>query len=267
MFRRVQRLFTFTILLLLLQTVTYAKPIVNLENVNQGIVSVKYTQKSDKKIKLIIEKDSKSVVHDIKKIDEFEDFALTFGNGKYVALVYRNIKDNKYELLQEKSFTLNIEDPNTVYLRSTQEISFKEEDEPIRYIKEKTKDIEDPFEKIAKIHQYIVSHITYDREKARIIEKGYQPNINDTFRTNTGICYDYSVLFAAMARSLGIETKLVKGYANYAPTTYHAWNQVLINGEWVTIDTTYDASLNKSGSKATLAMMKDDSNYIVVNQY
>jgi transglutaminase/protease-like cytokinesis protein 3 len=43
-----------------------------------------------------------------------------------------------------------------------------------------------------------------------------------------------------MLRSQGIPTKLIKGYTDKVDG-YHAWNEVLIDRQWVVIDTTYDA--------------------------
>ncbi len=265
MYSNLLRFFYVCSFTILFQTAAYAKPVLNEEKIKEGIISIQYKEKTEKKIKLIIEKDKQSITHDIKKTEGFEDFALTFGNGKYKISLYKNIRDNQYEPVMEKMIILSLKDPNSVFLKSTQQIHFTETDEAILYIKEHTKGLSEEKEKIKSIHQYIINHIAYDREKAKIVEKGYLPNIDDTFATQKGICQDYSVLFAAMARSLGIKTKLVKGYASYAPTTYHAWNEVLLEGEWITIDTTYDTNLYKNGR--TIELGKNRQNYQVVNEY
>lgn len=80
----------------------------------------------------------------------------------------------------------------------------------------------------------------------------------------SGICYDYSALFAGMLRSLGIPTKLVKGYKNDM-REYHAWNEVLVGENWVIIDTTYDAALNSQKNKPN--MYKSTSEYSKQREY
>ena len=67
-----------------------------------------------------------------------------------------------------------------------------------------------------------------------------------------------------MLRSIGIPTKLVKGYKNDLKE-YHAWNQVLLDGSWITIDTTYDAALKKGNIK--ISMIKDGTEYNNVREY
>lgn len=65
------------------------------------------------------------------------------------------------------------------------------------------------------------------------------PVINDIIRTQYRICYDYSALTAAMLRSLGMFTKLAIGYKSDLEK-YHVSNQVNLNSQWITIDTTYN---------------------------
>ena len=52
-----------------------------------------------------------------------------------------------------------------------------------------------------------------------------------------GICQDLTALAACMLRVQGIPAKLVIGYAD---RSYHAWNNVLIDGEYVMLDVTAD---------------------------
>jgi len=91
----------------------------------------------------------------------------------------------------------------------------------------------------------------------------YLPDIEKTYLEETGICYDYAALFAAMLRSIGIPTKLVKGYSKENPEVYHAWNEVLINGTWIVVDTTLDASEPKDKTQ----MSKTSSDYLKVYEY
>jgi transglutaminase/protease-like cytokinesis protein 3 len=65
-----------------------------------------------------------------------------------------------------------------------------------------------------------------------------------------------------MLRSTGIPAKLVKGYANYNPGVYHAWNEVYLDGQWHVIDTTLDASTGIYDE-----IFKDASDYTKVSEY
>ncbi len=83
----------------------------------------------------------------------------------------------------------------------------------------------------------LVSDIEYDNE---FIEQGlnspfYIPNADKTLVTNKGICSDQAVLLAVMLRSQGIPTRYISGYLHLEG---HAWNEILINGEWIPVDAT-----------------------------
>lgn len=119
-------------------------------------------------------------------------------------------------------------------------------------------------EKIEAIHNYIVENIEYDNSKYATLDSTYVPNPNQVLSAKSGICYDYASVFAAMSRSLDIPTKLVKGYKNDI-TEYHAWNQVLINGEWLTIDCTYNATLYANHYDTTVVM--NAHNYSIKKAY
>ena len=66
-------------------------------------------------------------------------------------------------------------------------------------------------------------------------QSGYVPDIDDMLETKMGICFDFSALMGALLRSQGVPTQMVMGYADI---TYHAWNNIYIDGEWVRYDAT-----------------------------
>ncbi|MCQ2911840.1 MAG: transglutaminase domain-containing protein, partial [Clostridia bacterium] len=75
----------------------------------------------------------------------------------------------------------------------------------------------------------------------------------------------YSAIFAGMLRSLDIPTKMVKGYNKADLNTYHAWNQVLVNGEWKTVDTTNDAYRVQKG--INVDMFKNAEDFIISYEF
>lgn len=74
----------------------------------------------------------------------------------------------------------------------------------------------------------------------------YTPGVTNThtlaqqaFSTGQGVCQDYSHIFIAMSRYLGIPAR----YANGAPLgegPSHAWTEVYVDGKWVGIDPTHN---------------------------
>ena len=70
-----------------------------------------------------------------------------------------------------------------------------------------------------------MSNLTYDYEKADTVTTGYLPDVDETLKTGTGICFDYAALTTAMLRSCDIPCKLQIGYAG---DIKHAWIDVWI---------------------------------------
>jgi transglutaminase-like putative cysteine protease len=62
------------------------------------------------------------------------------------------------------------------------------------------------------------------------------PSAMDVWKRRAGDCNEHSVLFAALARAVGIPTRVVAGllYSD-GRFFYHAWNEVYL-GRWVTVD-------------------------------
>ena len=67
-------------------------------------------------------------------------------------------------------------------------------------------------------------------------------DLDEVLETKMGICFDFSALMGALLRSQGIPTQMVMGYADI---TYHAWNNILIDGEWVRYDATSAVTFTK----------------------
>ena len=124
-------------------------------------------------------------------------------------------------------------------------------------------------------YTYITTHITYDYHKAETVEAGYLPNVDETLKTGTGICFDYAALLTAMLRSQDIPCKLEIGYSG---DIKHAWVDVYIRDKgWVTkaasfdgdtwelMDPTFDA--NSSDNEAIQEYIGDESNYTVQYTY
>ena len=65
------------------------------------------------------------------------------------------------------------------------------------------------------------------------------PDALTTLRSKMGDCNEHASLFAALARSLNIPTVIATGVTllNNA-FYYHAWNEVCLDGEWYSLDTT-----------------------------
>ncbi|MDF1577917.1 MAG: transglutaminase-like domain-containing protein [Desulfurivibrionaceae bacterium] len=65
------------------------------------------------------------------------------------------------------------------------------------------------------------------------------PDAVTTLRIRRGDCNEHAVLFAALARNVGIPTRIVAGVIFHEGAFYyHAWNEVCLDGSWLSLDTT-----------------------------
>lgn len=67
------------------------------------------------------------------------------------------------------------------------------------------------------------------------------PNALQVLQTRAGDCNEHAVLYAALARAVGLPARVVAGlvYQNGA-FLYHAWNEVWLGDQWVTVDAIFD---------------------------
>jgi hypothetical protein len=65
------------------------------------------------------------------------------------------------------------------------------------------------------------------------------PDALTTLANRFGDCNEHAALFAALSRSLGIPTAIAAGVTlQNKAFYYHAWNEVCLGGQWVSVDTT-----------------------------
>jgi transglutaminase/protease-like cytokinesis protein 3 len=231
---------------------------------SQGVVGIQYEVPKDKRIKVMITKDNNSYTYNLYASQQAESFPLQQGNGSYKVSVLENTTGNKYKPLYTEVVDLSLNDTNSVYLGSVQNVKWSSSDKAILKAKQLTQGKTTDQEKVKAIHDYIVTNVKYDYSLANSVTTDYIPNINNTLTSQKGICYDYASLFAAMARSVDVPTKLVMGNTSYV-AQYHAWNEVLLDGKWVTIDTTVDAGLGKG--KQPVELIKSSSKYTAAKFY
>ena len=111
-------------------------------------------------------------------------------------------------------------------------------------------------EKVQAIYQWIIQNFEYDYDYHAIIQYF---NVRQTLRTQKGVCYDFSNLFAALCRNQNIPCYVVDG-APYDSSANHTWNRVYFNGSWWNVDVTNDMSANK-GNGSIYGIRKLESSH------
>ncbi|MBD0382022.1 transglutaminase domain-containing protein [Paenibacillus sp. WST5] len=231
---------------------------------DKGIITVNYkSAKAAKAIVRIAKDDSKYDYHLVTGAH----YPLQLGDGKYSVLVAEAAGNNKYKVVAQDTMYVKLANKEEVFLQSIQLINWDDKTKAVIESKQLTQNDETDMDKIASIYAYVTQNIKYDYEKAQTVEADYIPDLDAVYESEEGICYDYASVFAAMARSEGIPTRLVMGYSAEVPDTYHAWNQVYLQGsdKWVTIDTTYDAVRIQAGEETP--MIKDEADYKISKIY
>jgi hypothetical protein len=99
------------------------------------------------------------------------------------------------------------------------------------------------------LYDWVGSRVAYDYAKAENYEKNrvwHEQTPQDTFDTRLGVCIDYARLYAVMARSQGLQVRVVTGQGydgrgGYGP---HAWNEVFVSDKqaWLPLDPTWASS-------------------------
>lgn len=242
----------------------YADSSFDTENLDKGVVGAVYKSNSKLKIKITYKKESYTYNLNGEGTKEF--FPLQMGNGSYKVSLYQNTAGSSYKLIESINVDLNLDDQNVVYLGSTQNINWELNPKTIKKAVELTKDTDNLEEKAKILWNFMIKNNEYDHKKLDKLPATYLPIPDITLEEKTGICYDFSSLYASMLRSEGIPAKLVKGYAPDYAKGYHAWNEVYDESkkEWFIIDSTYDIQLH---SKKSVEMRKKAEKFKKVYEY
>lgn len=241
-----------------------------------GYIKVKYLNKTGKKLKVIIENGRGSYTYDLNNNGDEDIYPLQMGNGKYKIRVFENISGSKYAVKQTVTIDVKLNDANAPFLVANQYIDYTNTSETIKKAEELTQGKTDDFEKIDLIYDYIITNISYDTEKAKTVQSGYLPSLDEIFKSNKGICFDYASMMAAMLRSQEIPAKLVMGYSSNV-SAYHAWNEVYTEetgwiklnemyfdgNEWKLMDSTIASSAKQSNSPRLI----DHTNKLIDSKY
>uniref|UniRef100_UPI004057528A transglutaminase-like domain-containing protein n=1 Tax=Candidatus Electronema sp. TaxID=2698783 RepID=UPI004057528A len=120
---------------------------------------------------------------------------------------------------------------NAVYLRGSRYVQAED-----AKIIAKAKDIvggeTDPVQQVKLLTDWVYKNI----EKRPVIGL---PDALTTLDSRLGDCNEHAALFAALSRSLGIPTAIAAGVTLQKNAFYyHAWNEVCIQGQWISLDTT-----------------------------
>lgn len=225
---------------------------IDTSSVQQGTVGINNNGSTSKRMKVMITKASTVYTYELNAAKKFEKFPLQSGSGSYEVVLLENTGGTSYRKVDTASVNLQAAGTGKVFLGSVQNVNWKDSKNAVALAKKLTAGKKTDQAKARAIYNYVTANVNYDFKKARSLSGMYLPSADGTLASKKGICYDYSSLMAVMLRSSGIPTKLVMGSTTYVKE-YHAWNEIYLNGKWVTVDATVDSSYKKAGKKIAFA--------------
>jgi len=147
-----------------------------------------------------------------------------------------------------------LEDGNTLLRTNTATSRLSKHDDYKRYTREElsyplqapavielahraSKPLAPPFEQAEQLTHFVYDYIKYDHHST-------MQNVLDVIDKQRGDCNEYAELFTTLGRALGLPVRTVIGLAytgEQSPAfALHAWNEVLLEKNWVAFDPTWD---------------------------
>ncbi len=123
-----------------------------------------------------------------------------------------------------------------------EEAEFAGESEIVALAGKITAGIEDDYEKLVAVYDWVTGNIAYDTEKAKNVS-AYGSGALYLLQTGKGVCHDYAELTKDLLEALGIEATYESGEVHISTDEMelHAWNKALVHGTWYALDTTWGA--------------------------
>lgn len=222
-----------------------------------GIIGIQADVTGNEKLKVKVCREENAVFYNISPGQTIK-VPLQMGNGTYQIELYQNISGTEYAKLFNQDLNVSMENENEVFLLSSQIVNFEDSVNAMGLAEQLTQNTGSDTDKLNAIYEYVVQNIIYDYDEINRIDSTYIPDIDSVLESKKGICYDYAAVMASLLREAGIPAKLLMGYRSDTEA-YHAWNQALVGGEWVTLDTTFDSVSKQNGQSYTI--MKDAGLY------
>lgn len=235
--------------------------VVDISNISEGYIIADYVG-TNAKVKLrITGPDGVTYTYDLHGGNEV--FPITAGNGSYTIGVFENIAETKYSTALSFTVDATVTNEFGPYLYPNQYVNFNAASLPIAKAVDLAYTANTDLEVVENVYNYIIDHFTYDYDKAKSVVSGYLPVVDDVYRANTGICFDYAAVMATMLRSQNIPTRLEVGYMG---EEYHAWISIYIEDiGWINGIIEFDGSTWNLMDPTFASTSKSPTDFITEN--
>ncbi len=250
------------------------KAIIDYSHTDEGYVMVQYTAATTSRLKVQVKGPATTYTYNLTA-QQWTTFPFSEGDGKYTVSLFLNVTGTKYAAVLSQTMDVKLKDQTRPFLYSNQFVDFAAAPESVKKAQELVKDKTEVLDKVAAVYDFVVDSLKYDTNKAKTVQSGYVPKLDEILKGKTGICFDYSALMAGMLRSQGIPCRMVFGYTG---EQYHAWidvwteksgwidGAVFFDGTtWKRMDPTFASSGKRSDS--IMDYINNEKNYTVKYLY
>ena len=216
---------------------------IDISNIESGYLMAKHSG-TDHKLKVVITHLLGQNRYDLGGDGLYQTYPLSYGSGVYGIAMYEQEPGEKQNDSYKKIFgdfiTVTMPDETLCFLYPNQYVWYTEYSVAPALSMLLCEGITSDIEKVEAVFSFISNQIRYDYIKALTIQQNYIPDVDQTLRDETGICFDYAALFACMLRAQGVPTQMAVGKLLISdPPVEHAWNKVKIGETWLMIDPTF----------------------------
>lgn len=209
-----------------------------------------------------IDTNAKWIMYSIEKENFKEVTTSAVSNGRYAARIALRDGAGLYKISIFQSTTEryntsysfvktikveNLDERDMSFLLPSEQVQ-SDNEQIIALARELTQNAVSKEDGIKKIHDYITRTVKYDfksYEDGTFVNKQYDSLT--VLKNPLTVCSGYSSLFAALARAYGVRAKIIHGKAVVAGGLEdHAWNEVLLDGQWKIIDSTWNTTLKSN---------------------
>ena len=207
------------------------KLVIDASNMAQGYVMCCVDSPTKHGLKIRVTYNGMQLTYDLKNDGEYETFPLQLGSGKYEFALFENVKGSKYSAEGKIVLKAELEDENAAFLVPNQYVDYVRTTNAVL----KSDELATQGDIYKTICDFMTSEFSYDFVRAKTIQAGTLPEIDQCFDNRAGICQDLSAVMVCMLRVQGIPAKLMIGYAD---KYYHAWTTAIVDGQEVFFDPT-----------------------------
>lgn len=238
---------------------------IDYSNITEGYVVVTYLGDKTKKCFVRINGHQKFTIFHPDRPDDktTKVIPLCDGNKTYTFEVFRQEQATSYRTILTLSVDVVLTNPLSPWLYPNTYCDYNEQSVVINLSDFLSgKSISDAVYVVEAV-DWMCDNLEYDKELAAFVSKDakwYIPCPDEVIANKKDICFGYSSLLAALCRIQGIPCKIVIGWAG-AARSYHAWNEVYLDGQWLRFDVTYEDAGHRSYE--VMAFIANTKNYVM----